>query len=53
VVKRPSVLLLTDETCWFLAADFDGDHWQDDATAFTCTAKLMGMILFRLKDKYQ
>jgi superfamily II DNA or RNA helicase len=30
--------LLTDETCWFLAADFDGAAWQDDATAFleTC-----------------
>jgi hypothetical protein len=32
--------LLTDETCWFLAADFDGNHWQDDATAFTRTAKI-------------
>lgn len=35
--------LLSDETCWFLAADFDGDHWQEDATAFTRTAKLNGI----------
>ncbi len=30
--------LLTDETCWFLAADFDKAAWQDDARAFfqTC-----------------
>lgn len=26
--------LLTDETCWFLAADFDGEQWQGDASAF-------------------
>lgn len=35
--------LLTDETCWFLAADFDGDHWQEDAAAFARTAKLNGI----------
>jgi superfamily II DNA or RNA helicase len=35
--------LLADETCWFLAADFDGDHWQEDASAFACTAKLNGI----------
>lgn len=35
--------LLTDETCWFLAADFDGDRWQEDATAFTRTARLNGI----------
>ena len=31
--------LLTDETCWFLAADFDKATWQDDVGAFlqTCT----------------
>jgi superfamily II DNA or RNA helicase len=31
--------LLTDETCWFLAADFDKTTWQDDARALlqTCT----------------
>jgi hypothetical protein len=26
--------LLKDETCWFLAADFDKTTWQDDTTAF-------------------
>ncbi|MDF1554060.1 MAG: DEAD/DEAH box helicase family protein [Deferrisomatales bacterium] len=26
--------LLEDETCWFLAADFDKAEWQDDARAF-------------------
>jgi hypothetical protein len=26
--------LLKDETCWFLAADFDKTTWQDDALAF-------------------
>ncbi len=32
--------LLSDETCWFLAADFDGAAWQEDAAAFleTCRA---------------
>ncbi len=25
--------LLTDETCWFLALDFDGPAWREDATA--------------------
>ena len=25
--------MLLDETCFFLAADFDKDHWQDDARA--------------------
>jgi superfamily II DNA or RNA helicase/very-short-patch-repair endonuclease len=26
--------MLLDETCYFLAADFDGEKWQDDAGAF-------------------
>jgi len=25
--------MLPDETCWFLAMDFDGETWQDDAAA--------------------
>ena len=29
--------LLTDETCWLLAADFDKKTWQDDALAFVAT----------------
>jgi superfamily II DNA or RNA helicase len=35
--------MLPDETCWFLAVDFDGDHWQEDARALTSTAKLNGI----------
>jgi hypothetical protein len=35
--------LLEDETCWFLAADFDGDHAKSDALAFANTAKLNGI----------
>ena len=26
--------LLADETCWFLAADFDKETWKEDVTAF-------------------
>ena len=29
--------LLTDETCWFLAADFDKTTWKDDVQAFLKT----------------
>ncbi len=29
--------LLSDETCWFLAADFDKKTWQEDAGAFLNT----------------
>src|SRR5580692_8656956 len=29
--------LLLDETCWFLAADFDKQDWQRDARAFLTT----------------
>ncbi len=29
--------LLTDETCWFLAADFDKTTWRDDVRAFLQT----------------
>lgn len=38
-----SYALLTDDTCWFLAVDFDGDHWQEDATAFVRTATQHGI----------
>ena len=31
--------LLADETCWFLAADFDKKTWLDDALAFMETCK--------------
>ncbi len=29
--------MLADETCWFLAADFDKSSWQEDAKAFLQT----------------
>ncbi len=31
--------LLTDETCWFLAIDFDKESWIDDVTAFIETCR--------------
>ncbi len=31
--------MLLDETCWFLAADFDGKAWQQDADAFLSTCR--------------
>ncbi len=31
--------LLTDETCWFLAADFDKSTWQEDALEFVATCR--------------
>jgi len=35
--------MLTDGTCWFLAADFDKGAWQDDVRAFTETARGLGV----------
>jgi len=35
--------LLQDETCWFLAADFDKESWQEDVLAFTETCRLHGV----------
>ena len=34
--------LQQDERCLFLAADFDGQHWADDALAFLATCKRLG-----------
>ena len=31
--------LLEDDTCWLLAADFDGDAWRDDVSAFAETCR--------------
>ncbi|MDQ0232771.1 TOTE conflict system archaeo-eukaryotic primase domain-containing protein [Metabacillus malikii] len=31
--------LLEDETCWFLAVDFDKQNWKEDAQAFMNTCK--------------
>ena len=35
--------LLTDETCWFLAVDFDKKAWQEDAAVFLKTCGEMGV----------
>jgi len=35
--------VLADETCWFLAADFDGDNWSTDALAYLETCRLMSV----------
>ena len=35
--------LLPDETCWFLAVDFDGASWSDDARAFVETCRAEGV----------
>jgi len=35
--------MLLDERCWLLAADFDGDHWWEDATAVSETCRALGL----------
>ncbi len=35
--------LLQDETCWFLAADFDESTWMEDAGAFVETCRRAGL----------
>ena len=35
--------MLPDETCWFLAADFDKKSWQQDVAAFRDTARAKGV----------
>jgi hypothetical protein len=35
--------LLNDETCWFLAADFDKESWLDDVSAFVDTCRDLGI----------
>jgi len=35
--------MLPDETCWFLAADFDKKSWQKDVAAFRDTAHAKGV----------
>jgi superfamily II DNA or RNA helicase len=35
--------LMTDETCWFLATDFDKQSWQRDALAFLATCREKGV----------
>jgi superfamily II DNA or RNA helicase len=35
--------MLPDETCWFLAADFDKSSWTEDVRAFAETARSRGL----------
>ncbi len=35
--------LLDDETCWFLAVDFDEGTWMDDVNAFVETCRRVGL----------
>jgi superfamily II DNA or RNA helicase len=35
--------LLTDETCWLVAADFDKRSWTDDVLAFAETCQMIGV----------
>ena len=44
--------MLADETCWFLAADFDKTTWQDDAAAFlqACVVRGVPAVLERSRS---
>lgn len=35
--------ILLDGNCWFVTADFDGEHWAADALAFMETCRLSGV----------
>jgi hypothetical protein len=35
--------LLQDDTCWFLAADFDKSSWQEDVAAYLDTCRAVGV----------
>ena len=37
--------LLRDETCWFVAADFDKKSWKGDVAAFRTTATSLGLAV--------
>jgi hypothetical protein len=44
--------LLDDETCWFLAVDFDGAGWKEDAAVFveTCRSAGVGVAIERSRS---
>ena len=44
--------LLHDDRCWFLAADFDGPNWSEDARAYleTCRARKVPAALERSRS---
>lgn len=35
--------LLQDDTCWFLAVDFDEESWREDACAFAQSCRELGV----------
>lgn len=35
--------ILEDDTTWFVAADFDGSSWRDDATAYATSCRELGI----------
>jgi superfamily II DNA or RNA helicase len=35
--------MLKDETCFFLAVDFDGEHWRDDVSAYVTSCDELGV----------
>lgn len=35
--------LLHEDTCWFLAVDFDKQHWQADVTAYVAACDVLGV----------
>jgi len=39
--------LLQDETCWFLAADFDKSTWREDVQAYAKTCIEMNVPIAR------
>jgi len=44
--------MLSDETCWFLAVDFDKPTWKDDAEVYldTCTKCALTVVLERSRS---
>ena len=44
--------MLKDETCWFLAVDFDKENWQRDVAAFvaTCRKKNVPVVVERSRS---
>lgn len=44
--------MLPDETCWFLAADFDKKSWMQDVAAFRDTARAKGIYVAIERSRY-
>jgi superfamily II DNA or RNA helicase len=38
--------MLSDETCWFLAADFDKEGWREDARTYVATGRTMNVPVY-------